>query len=401
MRAVAPQIDDKLLYLTSRDGRERPVRASGEIPSATRAVGALPGLSAGAWVDDSSDRRWARPTTEELENDIDHFHVPPAGIAHRSSWAEWHYFNVLSADGHRWAFISFIVAGDVSRVGKWGGRVLVTLHGDAVRERRFVGEARPSTVVFSTGRADLQIGGSTVRLLPDGQYAVRAHALEVGGSGVLDVDLVIRPTPYAYFPGASIASDDFASGYTVPALRANAWGRVCVGGRRRCETFDGTQAYHDHNWGVWRGVTWEWGAARVGQYGILYGRVQPPDSLGAAAPLFVYLVDTLGFRAVFRPERVFYDDSRVIQLGQRALRVPSRVLLSDVRGSDTLRLEVTVDDAAATDMRRPITERGSADESQGVAHPYFIQMKGDARLTGRAGGAPIDGTGTGFFETYR
>ncbi len=292
-RAVAPQIDDKLLYLTSRDGRERPVRASGEIPSATRAVGALPGLSAGTWVDDSSDRRWARPTTHELENDIDHFHIPPPGMAHRSSWAEWHYFNVLSADGHRWAFISFIVAGDVPQ-GKWGARVLVTLHGDGVRERRFVGEAHPSTVVFSTARADLQIGESTVRLLPDGQYAVRAHALEVGGSRVLDLNLVIRPTPRAYFPGASIASGDFASGYTVPALRANAWGRLCVAGR--CETFDGAQSYHDHNWGVWRGVTWEWGAARVGRYSILYGRVQPPDSLGASAPLFVYLVDTLGIQ---------------------------------------------------------------------------------------------------------
>ncbi len=397
-RAVAPQIDDKLLYLTSATvasapygplarSHPRPGR-SARCPGSRRARGWTTAATVGGRV--------RRPT--ELENDIDHFHVPPPGIAHRSSWAEWHYFNVLSADGHRWAFISFIVAGDVPQ-GKWGGRVLVTLHGDGVRERRFVGEAHPSTVVFSTARADLQIGESTVRLLPDGQYAVRAHALEVGGSR--------RARP---------GSRDQANSTRVFPRRVDRVRRLCVwlyrassprermgtpvrGGR--CETFDGTQAYHDHNWGVWRGVTWEWGAARVGRYGILYGRVQPPDSLGASAPLFVYLVDTLGFRAVFRPERVLYDDSRVIHVGQRALRVPARMLLSDVRGSDTLRLEVTVDDAAATDMRRPSTERGSADESRGLAHPYFIQMKGDARLTGRAGDAPIDGDGTGFFETYR
>jgi hypothetical protein len=39
VRAVAPQIESKLLYVTLRDGREIPVRASGEIPDATRDVG--------------------------------------------------------------------------------------------------------------------------------------------------------------------------------------------------------------------------------------------------------------------------------------------------------------------------------------------------------------------------
>jgi hypothetical protein len=34
-------------------------------------------------------------------------------------------------------------------------------------------------------------------------------------------------------------------------------------------------------------------------------------------------------------------------------------------------------------------------------HPYFIQMKGTARISGRIEGQPLVGTGTGFFETYR
>ena len=62
VRSVSPQIEGKLLYLRTPDGRERPVRASGDIPSLTAAVGAAPTITAGAWKDDSLDRRWRSPT---------------------------------------------------------------------------------------------------------------------------------------------------------------------------------------------------------------------------------------------------------------------------------------------------------------------------------------------------
>lgn len=39
--------------------------------------------------------------------------------------------------------------------------------------------------------------------------------------------------------------------------------------------------------------------------------------------------------------------------------------------------------------------------ARAIARPYFIQMKGIARLTGRIGGRVVTGEGTGFFETYR
>src|SRR4029078_10785821 len=56
--AAAPQIEGKLLYLSTGEGRELPVRAGADIPSLTRAVGAAPRLVAGTWTDDSLDRRW-------------------------------------------------------------------------------------------------------------------------------------------------------------------------------------------------------------------------------------------------------------------------------------------------------------------------------------------------------
>src|SRR3954464_13095516 len=45
---VAPQIEGKLLYARTLDGREVPVLASGEIPSRSSGVGAMPQIAAGA-----------------------------------------------------------------------------------------------------------------------------------------------------------------------------------------------------------------------------------------------------------------------------------------------------------------------------------------------------------------
>ena len=76
--AVAPESEDKLLYVTTADGVERTVRGIGEIPSAMRAVGSPPPLSGGVWADDDGDRRWSRPTAAELEADIRSFPHPEA-----------------------------------------------------------------------------------------------------------------------------------------------------------------------------------------------------------------------------------------------------------------------------------------------------------------------------------
>lgn len=345
VEAAAPQDDDELLYLKTPDGVERPVLAAGDIPSAQRAVGAMPVLASGVWTDDSADRRWIAPTQAQLEHDIDHFHAPLAS----PTWAEWHYFNVLSSDHARWAFITFLV-------GARGARMLVTTHATGRPAQRFTADVPLSAVRTSTTRADVTIGASSVTVLPDGRYAVRVRIPR------LSADLTVSPRPGAYFPGAP--------GYTVPGLVADASGQLCVDAR--CERYTQVQAYHDHNWGLWRGVTWDWGAARLGQYGILYGRVRAPDQTANGAPVFVYLVDSTGFRATFRPERIVYDDT---------LHVPKHATLTDVHGADTLRLDLDIQDASVTD--------------------HFVQMKGLATLSGRAGGGVLAGTGTGFFETYR
>jgi hypothetical protein len=399
VQAVAPQLDNKLLYLHAADGIERPVRATGELPAATAAVGAAPALAAGAWRNDPADDRWATPTPAERRHDTDHFHRPLPDAASRASWGEWHYFNVLAEDARRWAFISFIVGGDVTG-DAWGGQVLVTLHERGAPARRFSAAVPRERVRFSTRDADLHIGDARVEVLEDGRYALRARVVEEGRGTPLTLDLVVAPAPHAEFPGAMLQSGDFASGYTVPGLRATATGTLCTGADR-CEAYRDAPAYHDHNWGLWRGVTWEWGAARAGDVGLLFGRVQPPDSLETAAPLFVYVTDSLGFVALFRPAGIRYEDGRTVVVGGRRVAVPSRGLVEDVRGADTLTLELLVDDAVATDTRAGLVERGESALARRLARPYFVQMQGRIRLRLRTRGQLVEREGTGFFETYR
>ena len=390
--AAAPQIGNRLLYIRKAgSGAEYSVRGSGEIPSLTRLVRGPVSIGAGEWKDDEGDRRWVRPSLAELRDDIDHFHLPPDTVSNRDSWAEWHYFNVLSDDSRRWAFISLIVAGDVTGT-KWGGSVSITLREQEGASRKFERIVQPESVRFSTTSANLSIGSSSVTVLPGGDYRVVASAPSKQGGDPISVDLIVQPDPRAYFPGASLGSGDFVSGYTVPGLRASAKGRICVG--ERCETYDGAQSYHDHNWGVWRGVTWDWGASRAGEYTILYGRVIAPDRAQKENPLFVYVVDSQGFRSVMRPSRIDYVDGRRTLVDGKSIAVPSAVSFADVRGADTLRVELSIEDAIATDTRQQ-----SRDVS--TDKPYFIQMKGTARVSGRLGGSPVTGEGRGFFETYR
>ena len=382
--AVAPQIEGRVLYVRVPDGTEHAVHALGEIPSTNTAVGAGAGIIEGDWQNDEGDRRWIAPTLAELRHEIDRFHLPPDGIANRESWGEWHYFNVLSHGGRRWAFISFIVGGDVTGT-KWGGNLGITLREQEGRTRKFADTVDRSRVRFSTTDADLAVGDSRVTVLPNGDYRVTASAREEGRAGRIDISLTITPAANAYFPGVSMGSGDFVSGYTVPALRATASGTLCVDGV--CETLEQAQAYHDHNWGVWKGVTWEWGASRAGQYTFLYGRVHSPDSTASVPPVLVYLVDSLGFRAVFRPTAISYEDGRKARAGGREIAVPSRAVLFDERDGDTLRIELAIEDAMATEIR--------------PRQPYFIQMKGTARISGRLSGERLEGMGIGFFETFR
>jgi hypothetical protein len=380
VRSVSPAIENKLVYLRFR-GKLVAARAGGEIPSRAAALGAGLRVLEGEWHDAVADSAWIAPTTSALYDELDHFHLPPVAD---SSWGEWHYFNI-TASANEWWYVTYLIGGAVPH-GRWGGQLLVSHRKPDGRYDHFTAALPSDSVGFDTTRADLTLGSNTVRQR-DGRYALTATAK--GPAGVFTLDLTVTPEQNRYFPPVDLREGEYLSGYVVPALSGNASGRVCVG--RRCTTLDGVPAYHDHNWGVWRNVTWDWGAARGKRFNLLYGGVYAPDDSAAlrntgTAKLLVALVDSLGVRQILRAGEVRYE--RPVASGLRAGGPPTAFSFIATRDADTVRVTAQIADYQAT-------ARTSA--GMGVS---FLQMRGAFQLEGKLGGVAVKDEGTGFFETY-
>jgi hypothetical protein len=370
VRTVAPSIEGKLLYLCpSRSPcTPVPVRVGAEIPSRAAALGAGLDLRAGRWSDTPADSAYVLPTAQQLYDELDRFHVPRRPD---STWGEWHYFNFVTASDEWW-YVTYLVGGELPD-GKWGGRMLITHRRPDGRYDRYTADAPPKRVSFDTTRADLVIGESYVRQR-NGLYQL--HARGDGRAGNARLDLILRPAPNRYFPPVELREQELLSGYVVPALSATAEGSICTGAG--CRRVQKVAAYHDHNWGVWRDVTWEWGAAQGERLSLLYGGVYGPAA--TTSPFFLTLVDSLGVRQVLRFGRIRYNPE--------GIALPTRFALTTVRDADTVRLDVDVQHTLATDM------------SAAAFHRTFVQMRGRFELTGRLDGRQVTDAGQGFFETY-
>ncbi len=392
IEAVAPWIDDRAIYLR-RSGSDTvvAVRASAEIPSAAQALEAPPELVAGLWQDSEADRRWLEPTRFELYQEIDRFHLPPEASRSDSTWAEWHYFNLLWPGEGRWLYLSYILGGDVLG-GHWGGIVLVRYRTPGGSYRSFADTLSAAQIEFSTASADVSFGPQSVRLADDPvRYLVRAELPGLEGGPPLSIELAIEPDSNRYFPPAQLAaSDSFVSGYVVPALRGSAAGRVCVG--QRCEDVRSAIAYHDHNWGTWGGVIWDWGIAHVGDFDVLYGGVHGSAAERArarGARFLAYLVDADGVAAILEPRELIYSGERLQQFEGVTVRVPELLRWTATKAADSLTAEITLEEISLSSL----TLGSDADV-------YFAQMAGTLRLSGVVGGRPVDQSGPGFFETY-
>jgi len=370
--ATSPLIEQKLIYLV-RDGKLHPLRAGGEIPSAAAAVGSGLQLLAGRWEDSDADRRFKRPTPAELLDEIDRFHTPMAD----STWAEWHYFNVAPGPDEWW-YITYLIGGPLYQ-GKGGGQLLITRHREGRPPARFESFAAQELIRYDTTRADLAIGSHTVTQR-DGAYRIR------GAAGAVRFDLEILPERHAYFPPLELRGDRFRSGYVVPVLRGIASGTICE--QDVCRAVERAAAYHDHNWGVWRETTWNWGQARGQEMTFVYGGVLTGDSLAApsAAPYFLAVVDSLGVRQVLRFAAIDYRGTGPIA-GAAGVTAPERFTFRAARLSDTVEIAVSVRHAQAT----PAAQSGGR---------TFLQMRGEFMLRGNLLGRPVADSGLGFFETF-
>jgi hypothetical protein len=382
IRTVSPAVEGKLLYL-QRGDRIVPVRVGGEIPSRAAAVGSGIQVLSGRWQDVPSDSSYIAPSAQQFYDELDRFHLPAQPD---STWGEWHYFNVVIADDEWW-YLTYLIGGEVPS-GRWGGQLLATHRRPDGSYQRFTASVPAGRIAFDTTQADLVLGSSSVEQR-GGRYRLRA--LADGKSGPLDLQLDLTPLPNRYFPPVELRDERFISGYVVPGLAATASGRICVA--RRCRRFSTRPAYHDHNWGVWQDVTWEWGAARGQELSLLYGGVYGPDrrrndsEAGIRSPFFLTVVDSLGVKQVLRFSRISYSGARAAS-GTPGLVAPAHFSLLATRDADTLALSVNVADALGTEMG-----------SSGFRR-VFLQMRGRFTLAGKLLGQAVADSGTGFFETY-
>jgi hypothetical protein len=377
VRTVSPTIEGKLLYLR-HGNRTVAARAGGEIPSRAQALGSGLNIRDGRWQDSPRDSSYIVPSPQQLYDELDRFHTPSRP---ESSWGEWHYFNLLVSQDEWW-YITYLVGG----LGPTG-QFLVTHRGPTGAYERYVAQVPADGVAFDTAGADVKLGTNFVRQR-SGVY--RLQGMARGPAGTVRLALTVTPSPNRYFPPVELREGDFLSGYVVPGLRASGSGGICI--NQHCTRFTDAPAYHDHNWGVWRNVTWEWGMARGTRVNLLYGGVNGPEDSrsdpGSAgnAPFFLTLVDSLGVKQVLRFSRIRYRGTRPVS-GAKASS-PENFDLLATSNSDTLRLAVRVTDALAT-------EAGTTDFRR-----VFLQMRGRFTVSGRVLGEVLADTGSGFFETY-
>ena len=150
--AAAPWIDDELLYLEVDSGLV-PISAGATIPGLAERLDVAPALVAGEWADLEVDRRWRDPTDADLYRSLDALHLPSAAAAGDSTWAEWHYFNVLLPDSG-WLYLTYMIAGELPD-GRWGGRMLATRVEPGSVERVYDSRIPADRVTFAGGSARL------------------------------------------------------------------------------------------------------------------------------------------------------------------------------------------------------------------------------------------------------
>jgi hypothetical protein len=453
VEAAAPWIDDELVHLEV-DGRLHAASAGGRIPSLARAMGVPAEASAGGWEDVAADRDWRAPGDSALYAAMDRFHLPSGEAAGDSTWAEWHYFNVRLRDaaaeggGGRadggddgaasdgtgasaggWLYLTYMVAGAVPD-GRWGGRVLATVvsgtapgrtpgadpggadRSRGTRVRTWEARTPADEVAFSLTDPDVRIGDASVTLGPAGAYRLEARVPPPAGDGslgpatdgaasggdTLRLELTVRAASRQHLPPLDVSSGACPSGYTAPILDGRARGRVCAGDG--CRRLEDAPAYHDHNWGVWRDVTWDWGQARAGPYSALWGglRRAPASGDGACGEArergggdgpgrrFLFLADTLGFLGLFPIDSLGYRWAAGRGPAGAERPRPRTLSLRASRPPDTLRVDASVRHARAS--------RGARTDA------LFHQMEGRVRLRGRLRGRDLGAEGRGFFETW-
>jgi hypothetical protein len=305
---------------------------------------------------------------------MDRFHPVAEAPEWTSSWAEWLYFNGRTGDGRFRVYLTFLVGPRASTPGKRAASVRLQLDRDG-RPATYFARAEIDETALLAGAPDLDIAGNSVRL--DGL----AYRITLALPGVTG-EIVLDASPGRSLPPATIrGAGGWVSGYVVPVLAGTMRAALQIGPDRLA--FDNGIGYHDHNWGFWEGVRWQWGQVAQDEISVVYGRVFPPASVAdpARIPGFLAVLGRdgpLGFST-----RVTIDESPE----------PGHV---DVRAQGTaLELSLTFD---ASDTVRS----GMAIAAPSVGQAMnFLQLSGIYHVSGRVAGRAIEFRARGAAETFR
>lgn len=363
------------LYMTSGGKRIR-VAGRGGVPSLERALGDRETSGVDGWVDTEADRAWTHSSPAAALREIDRFHPVADAPAWADSWAEWLYFNGRGADAR--FYLTFLVGPRTPDGRRAAGVRLQLQRGDRTES---YGTSALLTDAEIAGAPDLTIGTSSVRL--DGlRYRLHLDLIGPGGARALG-DLSLEGSPGRLVPPIEmLGAKGWRTGYVVPVMSGALSGSLTLGGETL--SLDGT-GYHDHNWGFWKGVSWQWGQAQHEGVSVVYGRVFPPEDATdrERLPGFVGVLGPdgpLAFATNVQIEEANAPDGRPTAITVRALGT----------GLDlTLRLEVA--SAVTTRMAQgPLANDVN-----------FLQLQGRYIVKGRAAGRSLDFTTPGAAETFR
>jgi hypothetical protein len=283
------------------------------------------------------------------------------------------YFNGRTRDGRTRLYLTFLVGARADTTGKRRAGVRLQLERDG-RSTNYSAQGEVDEASMLAQAPDLEIAGNRVRL--DG-LTYRMTLAMPGLSG----EIVLEAQPGRSLPPASIrGADGWVSGYVVPALAGTMRGTLRVG--RESLPIDEAVGYHDHNWGFWEGVSWQWGQVAHDEVSVVYGRVFPPADV--ADPTRVP-----GFLAVLGPDgplgfstNVAIDDAGA---GSVAVHATGRGL--------ELELTLAADETIRTGMAMTALAGGTP--------LNFLQLGGIFHVKGTISGRKIDFTARGSAETFK
>jgi hypothetical protein len=366
------------VYLVADDGMT-PIRARGGIPGLERALHDPETSGAANWQDTPADRVWAAPDPGGILRAMDRFHPIPDVPARAASWAEWLYFHGRAGTAR--FYLSFI-AGPRLESGRRSVGVRLQLdRGGRITSYSDAAEIDETALLAAP---DMTIDRNQVRLIGN-EYRIGIDLPAEAARSRATGQIVVSAIPGRSLPPFAIrGTGGWVSGYTVPVMSGGLDGTIEIDGERL--DLRGGTGYHDHNWGFWEGVSWQWGQVQHEGLSIVYGRVRPPEDAADASRI-------PGFLIAIGPDGPlgYATDVTIEETNQPGTSRPDRIV---VRGRGewlALTMELAVTEETVTRLRPGAFGAGLD----------FLQLRAEYRVSGRAGETAIEFTAPGSAETFR